>query len=93
MKHIKLMADYECYPLWDMDVVGNIDPANLSISDSLKDGLICWADDFTKTLDGKNSGFKDPTQRALFNERGKSLAKRLQLELGGSYQVIYSPVS
>ncbi|KES16178.1 hypothetical protein GASC598I20_006050, partial [Gilliamella apicola SCGC AB-598-I20] len=36
MKKIKLMADYECYPLWiDSDnEVGNIDPDSLLISDS-----------------------------------------------------------
>ncbi len=36
MKRIKLMADYDCYPLWldSDDEVGNIDPDVLPISDS-----------------------------------------------------------
>lgn len=47
MKTIKLMADYDCFPLWKSSPgeVGNIDPEDLPISYDLKaylpHGLIC----------------------------------------------------
>jgi len=44
---IKLMADYQCFPLWEASPgkVGNVDPNTLPISEGLKlnwkNGLIC----------------------------------------------------
>ena len=42
---IKLMADYQCFPLWDASQEGggrNIDPDELPISLSLKARLNLW---------------------------------------------------
>ena len=94
MKKIKLMADYECYPLWiDSDnEVGNIDPDSLLNSDSLKNELNKWSDDDDKTLNSDNpleSGFKTINEEIAFKEKGKSLQEKLQIELGNNYDVIY----
>lgn len=94
MKKIKLMADYECYPLWidSENEVGNIDPDSLLISDSLKNELNKWSDDYDKTLNSDNpleSGFKTINEEIAFKEKGKCLQEKLQIELGNNYDVIY----
>jgi hypothetical protein len=43
-KRLKLMPDYECFALWDIDGVENVDPANLPISSDLKERIIRWED-------------------------------------------------
>lgn len=96
MKKIKLMADYECYPLWfdSDDEVGNIDPNTLPISDSLKNELNKWSDDYDKTLnldDPLHSGFKTINDEITFKEKGKILQKKLQAELNNNYEVTYQP--
>ncbi len=49
-KKIKLMADYQCYPLWDMEEIGNIDPNKLPISIVLKRQLNTWAECYDDLL-------------------------------------------
>lgn len=94
MKRIKLMADYECYPLWigSDGEVGNIGPDFLPISDFLKNELNDWSDEYNKTLILDNpleSGFKTINEEIAFREKGKYLQERLQIELGNDYDVIY----
>lgn len=45
MKIIKLMADYQCHPLWDVSPENyrDISPAELLITSELKDRLRKWA--------------------------------------------------
>lgn len=52
MRVIKLMADYQCFPLWEASpgAVGNIDPKDLPISLSLQRELMVWAEKFDATL-------------------------------------------
>lgn len=96
MKKLKLMADYQCYPLWlnSDDEVGNIDPNILPISNILKDELNIWSDKYDETLnldDPLNSGFVNPEEETAFKEKGKHLRELLQMELGSDYEVIYQP--
>ncbi|WP_072617525.1 hypothetical protein [Pandoraea vervacti] len=93
MKIIKILADYHCYPLWDMPpgMYGDINPENLPISRELKEMLFKWALDFDLTLNNEDpsaSGFKSREEEEDFNRRGKVMANRLQLELGGDFKVI-----
>lgn len=95
MKVIKLMADYDCYPLWhDSDEeVGNIDPSLLSISKDLHDELLSWADMYDLTLnrdDPALSGFRNIVEANNFYLLGKELSKRLACELGRDYVVMYN---
>jgi hypothetical protein len=93
MKTVKVMADYESFPLWATDdEVDNIDPASLPISAGLAEALLQWADAYDATLrpdDPAASGFADPTAERAFYADGLSLAQRLAGELGGAYQVEY----
>lgn len=94
MKKIKLMADYQCYPLWlnSNDAVGNINPNTLPISNVLKNELNNWSDKYDETLnldDPLTSGFATPEEEMVFNEMGQSLKEKLQAELGDDYEVTY----
>ncbi len=94
MKIIKLMADYDCYPIWhDSDKeVGNIDPSLLPISKNLHECLLSWVDMFDSTLNRADpilSGFKNKDDADEFYAQGEQLMKRLTFELGSDYVVNY----
>ncbi|WP_118988300.1 hypothetical protein [Photorhabdus sp. CRCIA-P01] len=94
MKRIKLMVDYDCYPLWiDSDgEVGNIDPDVLPISDFLKEELNNWSKQYDETLnldDPLSSRFSTPEEEIVFKEKGQYLREKLQTELGNNYEVVY----
>jgi len=93
MRTIKLMPDYESYPLWEASpgATGNIDPSDLPISQSLTDRLLKWADAFDATLnrdDPASSGFPDDDSKAAFSDEGRELEALLKAELGADYSVI-----
>ncbi|MCL7456258.1 hypothetical protein ACIBVK_28625 [Micromonospora echinofusca] len=88
------MADYECYPTWltGSAGVGNVDPAELPISNGLAAALLQWAQIYDGTLDRDDpasSGFPDADQEADFYVAGHELARRLAAELSGRYTVEY----
>jgi hypothetical protein len=92
MRAIKLMADYQCFPLWEASpgVVGNVDPKDLPISSLLQQKLMAWAEKFDATLnmeDPANSGFDSELAAGEFRQEGEVLAQRLQEELGTAYVV------
>ena len=93
MRVIKLMADYQCFPLWDAATgsVGNINPDDLPISYSLRSRLMAWAAVFDATLDMNDpasSGFESEEAANDFRIEGVALAQQLQDELGKAYAVI-----
>ncbi|AVY93976.1 hypothetical protein DAI18_07905 [Microvirgula aerodenitrificans] len=94
MKKIKLMADYQCFPLWDASQEGggrNINPDELPISLILKARLNLWALKYDGTLNQEyppDSGFKNNEEENEFNVEGKSIFENLKKELGTSYVVI-----
>ena len=90
MRKIKLMPDYQCFPLWEasQDIVGNIDPQDLPISSSLKKRLLSWAAKFDATLninDPAISGFESEKTANEFRQDGDAIARNLQDELGADY--------
>lgn len=92
MKTIKLMADYECSPLWHAcgEEVGDIDLNDLPISTSLKNQLWSWADVYDRTLnwdDPATSGFKNADEVEAFTADGIKLADQLRVELGADFSV------
>lgn len=94
MKEIKVMADYQCHPLWDMapGMYGDIDPSSLPISSELKKRLFDWAHAFDETLDmndPSSSGFKNAEAVEAFKKDGLELAESLQAELGAEYVVVH----
>lgn len=95
MKKIKLMADYECCPLWGTTVedFGDINPDTLPISDTLKRELMEWAkwfDGIFNDDDPANSGFESLEDETAFIKQGDNLYERLQIELGSDYEIEWS---
>lgn len=92
MKTIKLMADYECHPLWHVsaDEFGDIDPETLPLSAELKSRLAAWARLYDATLDmdaPQDSGFKSEALEDAFKAEGLRLAEQLRAELGADFVV------
>ncbi|MGS4820179.1 hypothetical protein ACN4GA_14285 [Raoultella terrigena] len=94
MKKIKLMADYQCHPLWGVtpEELGDISPEKLPISSGLKSSLEEWAKRYDAILnidDPASSGFKNKEEEKLFIDDGYKLSQRLREELGNEYEIIY----
>jgi hypothetical protein len=89
---IKLMADYECCPLWRVgdEYHDEVDPDDLPLSPELRDRLMDWARLYDDTLDRdspRDSGFKTAELEAAFVAEGNDLAVCLAEELGPDYAV------
>jgi hypothetical protein len=97
-RRIKLMADYDSFPLWNQsdDFPGsNIDPGELPLSDETKRVLLKWADDFDRTLnrgDPAKSGFPSVNAAQQFRHRGAQLWRLLEHELGAGYEISYHSI-
>jgi hypothetical protein len=93
MRTLKLMADYQCYPLWEASPgeVGNIDPNSLPLSTSLREQLMAWADVYDSTLNWEDpalSGFASGDAVDEFKTQGMRLADQLREELGRKFVVL-----
>ncbi|WZB62483.1 hypothetical protein WJ970_02615 [Achromobacter xylosoxidans] len=93
MKALKLMADYQCFPLWQAstNAVGNVDPQSLPISLALQNRLLSWAEKFDATLnadDPARSGFLNESAASEFRAEGEMLVRCLQDELGSVYAIV-----
>lgn len=91
---IRVMADYECWPLWwDGDGrVGEIAPSDLVLSEPLSAALRAWASTYDATLDRNDplsSGFASRDDQQRFHAQGEHLAARVAAELGGKATVRY----
>jgi hypothetical protein len=91
---IKIMADYECAPLWwdQPDKVGNIRPEELMLSSELSADLWAWAATYDATFnrdDPINSGFVTAADEYSFHESGKRLVQRTAVELQDRAEVRY----
>ena len=93
-KRIKLMADYDCWPLWGMedDAIGNIDPATLPLTPETLDRLSRWAETFDSWLDRADPANSPPVSQAdldAFEREGRDLWSRLGEELGDGFEIHY----
>ncbi len=83
-RRVKIMADYECHPLWTLDEgrYGDFAPDTLGLSPELTRDLTAWAEAYTASLnreDPANSLWTEDQHRA--HERaGRPLAVRLARE-------------
>jgi hypothetical protein len=81
---IKVMADYDCHPLWalDADLVGDFPPEDLDLSAELCRDLKDWAQSFDASLDRDNpaDSLVTPEEHAAHEQRGRQLAIRLARE-------------
>ncbi|MCY4137170.1 MAG: hypothetical protein OXF56_02755 [Rhodobacteraceae bacterium] len=88
---IKLMADYDCWPLWNLTEVDNVDPETLPLSIATKQALSDWQQALDRTLnrdDPLQSGFETPEEEVAFNTEGWRLWDRLRKELP-DFKVVY----
>ncbi len=91
-KRLKLMVDYECFPLWDLDEPANLDPTTLPLPPNLCDELVAWARCYDLTLDRANpaaSGFRSTGEAESFESQGLRLWAELRQALGPTYEVYY----
>lgn len=85
-RSLKLMADYECSPLWEQTETGmdNVDPEDLPIAQGLRDALNAWAQRYDDTLDRddpRRSGFPNLEAEVVFNADGQTLLDGLKADL------------
>lgn len=91
--YIKVMADYDCAPLWwdEISRVGNINPDELGLSQQLVTDLWAWAASYDASLnrdDPTQSGFETAFDQRDFDQNGRALSRRVAAELSG-YHVRY----
>lgn len=96
MIEIKLMPDYQCWPLWSTNAIFNgaynINPSILPISELLKKELDDWREEFDSILnmnDPASSDFPSDAAFELFKKKGRDIKNLLQSELGLKYKIIY----
>jgi hypothetical protein len=92
VQRIKLMADFDCYPLWDMDDGGDIDPTDLPLSEATIERLLNWQKIYDGIIDWDDpasAGFASLKEEIAFERKGISLWCQLKRELGDDYQVFY----
>lgn len=81
---IKVMADYDCHPLWalDEDLVGDFPPEDLGVSVELCRDLKDWVQSFNAALDRDNpaDSLITPEEHAAHEQKGRQLAIRLARE-------------
>lgn len=91
-KKIKLMADYDSYPLWDMEDPDNINPNELPLKQETIQSLLNWSKAYDNILnldDPASSDFSSEREAEKFEKEGIKLWKRLHEELKENYQVFY----
>lgn len=85
VRNLRLMADYECWPLWESGAAAyNVDPASIPLSDHLRKQLCRWAERYDDTLDRdipQNSGFPSEAEAQEWINNGRRLAELLRHEL------------
>ena len=97
MRNLALMAEYDCFAIWDKDAPDNLNADVLPISESLKTRIHAWETTFDGTQvrdDPDASGFSTESALREFDEEGRKIWKCLIGELGNDYFVrYYSPIS
>lgn len=95
MDFLKLMPDYDCWPLWwgkNSHKVGNVNPSTLKLSKSLIKELSDWSDKFNQILDRTDplkSTFSSKSELISFEINGVKLWKKLKDELGSAFTISY----
>lgn len=86
-KRLKLMAEVQCWAIWNMDAAGNIDSATLPLSQDLIEAIGVWEDRFDAIykLDDPDFvskiKFESPEEENRFYDDGWVLLERLKQEL------------
>lgn len=89
---IKLWADYGSWPIWGVDEIDNIDPADLPLSSETIKRLNLWQDSYDQTLNQDYpplSAFPNEKAEISFQQEGWELWQQLRKELTPDYEVFY----
>ncbi|HLO48831.1 MAG TPA: hypothetical protein VK211_10495 [Kamptonema sp.] len=89
---IKLWADYGCWPIWGVDEIDNIDPAEMPLSLETITRLNLWQEIYDATLNQEYppwSAFPSQKAEEVFKQDGIELWKQLRFELAPDYEVFY----
>lgn len=89
---IKLWADYGCWPIWAVDEIDNIDPADLPLNSATIKRLNSWQDTYDQTLNQEYpplSAFPNQEAEISFKQEGFELWQQLKAELTPDYEVFY----
>lgn len=94
MRKIKLMADYDCFPLWEAskDKLENIDPNSLKISGDLKESLYRWGKAYDTTLNQDyppDSGFTTEREAEKFEQEGRRIFNELKRQFMDGFEFSY----
>ena len=95
MKSIKLMPDYQCWPLWwgdGCDFIGNINPIEMDLPATLHMQLREWADVYDSFINLKKLNGDQPISSLLmreFENFGIQLWQKLTRHLVHQYRVVF----
>lgn len=83
-KRVKVLADYDCHPLWalDEDNYGDFPPETLGLSEALTADLKAWADAYSASLNREDptSNYWTEEQYLAHDAQARPLAVRLARE-------------
>lgn len=86
-KKLKLMPEVHCWPVWNVDDAGNVDPSLLPLSEALIADLNKWSERFDTIyrLDEANFhldvSFASKEEENIFYDDGWKLLDRLKQEM------------
>jgi hypothetical protein len=89
------MWDYAAFPVWAVpsDDSWQWSVESLGVSDSLRNDLQQWSDDWSAVMWGEKGPetAKPPTEEVFqaWDERGRTLLTRLRRELGARFEIGY----
>ncbi|MFD2628100.1 hypothetical protein [Oceanobacillus kapialis] len=93
LTNIKVAADVGADPLWCAICGYNLDMDKVEVSDSLKETLRLWIDEYGNWVDWESDILID---RAVHiekqhNELGLKITEKVKDELNGKYNIVFAP--
>lgn len=91
---VKVMWDYDAFPLWVARPFGWASSTDLPLPDDLREELQRWSDELTAVMWGPTGpdapGFNpDRSAAAALDDRGRLLARRVRAALSKDWVVTY----
>lgn len=93
------MADYGCWPLWDVDNPNDLPLDGFNLPDNLRTRLEKWTIEFEQSFDWDNPGDSTPTPSGVaevekawakaFRKEGAFVWLELRKELAEEYEISY----
>lgn len=93
LAQIKIEADVGADPLWCTVCGYNLEMDEFGLSDSLKEQLRAWIDDYGSWVNWESDSLIEGGEiiEKEHNELGLELTEKVKKELKGKYEVVFSP--